>query len=902
MLNQIDDTLEYEYILTLCKPNKEPVAELYSIDNFNYEANFPTTDEISFQVPLYTICQGKKDRNKLWDLVKGDYLVHMQKRYDQNIVDEKYFVIVKPKEIDSDGISKKEVLAYSLEHELNKKIIRGYNLPSRQLYSVTNQIDDNGFQIGVLNYISTLTSWSIGNIDADLLTKFRSFNISELTVLGFLITEVQRAYGCVFIFDTVDKKINARKIETLGQNKGLYISEENYIKSINKEIDHDEIVTRLYVYGKDNLTINSLNPSGVSFVEDFSYYKTPEYMSQGLINALDNYNSLLQTKQGEFNNYLNNISNLESQISAKELELFNLRAELSIIQDNIDTAIQNGNSLTSLNTQKTNKQTQINNKLAEINSLNNQILNIYSNISALRETIKKENNFTSAQLVELDFYVREQTWSDSNYETVEDLWNEIPDIFRKINQPPLQFEIDSVDFLSILEFQRDWKKLILGDIVNIEYNKFNFYVQVRLVGYKHNKEDNTLKLVFSNRDSIDDATLYINDLTRNAILTSTSVNMSKYKWDKSEENASQINQIINSALDTAKNAVLAGKNQDIVINERGIALTDTTNPNEQLRIINNVLAMTKDNWNTSSLAITPLGIVAERLLGKILLGNQLFIEDSKGELNINGNLMTIRDNSSPKKIRVQLGEYATGKYGLLLKNKVGTDTILSEDGITQTDTIQLADNVDASNGLKLRFYVDDEVLSVKKVKLAFSLEKFRAYSTGAASGGGSSITSQSAGSVSTSTDSGGGTTASTNVNDELELWSLGTGFVSDMMSLELSSPNTHAHRLDRHRHPHSHNVSVPSHSHQFWINGHSHWVDVPNHQHSIQYGIFESTTATDVKIFVNGTQRGGTYNTDQNNIDLTQWIQTSGWHTIELTSTRLGRINASLYIKSFVGM
>lgn len=630
-LFEIDKNLKYEYILTLCKPNQEPIQELENIYGLKYEAKFPTTDQITFQIPYYIINKGIKEKNKLWDLVKGDYLIHCQRKYHKTIIDQKYFLIIKPKESDTDR-EIKEIIAYSLEHELNKKIIMSYNLVSRKLYSITNEIDENGFQIGILNYISTLTSWGVGDIDAELLTKYRGFNVTEKTILGFLIDDVQKSFGCVFIFDTVNKKIHAKKIENIGQDKGFYISKDNYIKTINKEINYDEIVTRLYVYGRDNLSINEINPTGTSFIEDFSFYKNIEYMSQDLINALNAYNNLLDTKTDEFNSLLSNLNTLDSQVINKRNELFQLETELSIIQDNIDVAIKNGDSLIELNNQKEGKEAEISSKMSEIETIESQMDNIYSDIMSLRELIKKENNFTINQLVELDFYVREKIWRDNNYITVEDLWNEALNVFSKINQPPLTFEIDSVDFTQVVECQRDWKKFILGDIVNIEHSKFNFYVQVRLVGYTHDVDGYNLKLLFSNRDSIDDPNQYLSDLIKNAITAGTAVDYSRFKWDKSEENYSLINNIINSALDASKNAVLAGKNQDVVINERGISLSDITNPNEQMRIINNVLAMTDDNWNTAKLAITPGKIYAEHLYGKIgafayITANQITVGD-----------------------------------------------------------------------------------------------------------------------------------------------------------------------------------------------------------------------------------------------------------------------------------
>lgn len=207
--------------------------------------------------------------------------------------------------------------------------------------------------------------------------------------------------------------------------------------------------------------------------------------------------------------------------------------------------------------------------------------------------------------------------------------------------------------------------------------------------------------------------------------------------------------------------------------------------------------------------------------------------------------------------RIVIGEHHPGKYGMRILGADGVTVIIDEAGIIQTDTIHEADNVDATHPLKLKFYIDDGVISVNKVKLAFSLEKFRAYETGAAAGG-------------------------AQVNLELEYYEL---FTRDtyLYYYESPTPVAHNHMMD-----------------------HTHKLNLPNHTHQIIYGIYEGTVATGVKVKVDGVERlnngGSGYSTDQNSLDLTEWITTSGWHTIELTSTQLGRINASIYIKSFVGV
>lgn len=335
------------------------------------------------------------------------------------------------------------------------------------------------------------------------------------------------------------------------------------------------------------------------------------------------------------------------------------------------------------------------------------------------------------------------------------------------------------------------------------------------------------------------------------------------------------------------------------------------------------------NWRTFG---TGSGFTADEINAGILNAALVRIISDGGNTYIDETGFHVFDDANVK--RLSMGQYATGKYGLQLKNKAGDVTVLDEDGIIQTDTLQEADNVDATHPLKLKFYIDDAVIRVERVKLAFSLEPFRAYSTGAASGGGSTVTSASGGGSTVTSASGGGAT-----NYFGTAGGINTGNLLPDYKSFIYNDGEHSHTSPTHRHEvfdtdtwsdgsvhsasdtttytavtidsegnHFHLIYdfylvIDDHVHQVVIPSHTHQVSTPNHTHPIEYGIFEGATATGVTIKVDGVLRDNSgYTTDQGNIDLSQWVTTPGWHTLELSSSGLGRINASLYIKSFVGV
>ena len=661
MLGDINRDLEpIEYELILCKSDKTQIGVI-NYEDITYDARFPTTDELSFSINY---------GENYYDLIKGDYLVLLN--------DEKYFIIDNPEEV-GDGIEIKNIHCYSLEYMLNKKIIRSYNLVSRKLYTLSNDLDEEGYQLGVMNYIKTLTSWKLDTESflafENTHTIYRSFDISEKTLFDFLINDVQPAFGCIFLFNTKTKTISVKTIEQLQGNKGLYISEENYIKSINKQIKNDEIRTRLYCYGND-ISISDINPTGSPYIENYTFYKDTDYMSQDLINSLNAYEEylssleILTTWKGAILNYVSlpssgltigdtyqitsdvnpdnngywrwegtiweqiniNYSILLAQLNIIQIEytaldndLTDAEGVLEIAQDAVDMAISTNQSLTQVNIDLDNAEILVSAKQLLVDEKQVQIDAKYIEIINYRNSIDISNYINTEALVEeFDNFIKETTWHDSNYTDSSELLEEGKKKLWKLCTPPLIFDIEIIDFLQIVECQHDWSKLVLGDIVNVEFSKFEIDIWVRLIGYTYKPKDNSLVLSFSNKDSIDDPNIYFKDLISNAITSSTTLNMNKVDWDN-KVNPSVITELRNENIDTTLKKVLAGRNQNIITDGRGMWLTEKDEFGnalpEQMRIINNIIALTKDSWQTASLGITPDGVNAGTFWGKTVIAN-----------------------------------------------------------------------------------------------------------------------------------------------------------------------------------------------------------------------------------------------------------------------------------------
>ena len=327
---------------------------------------------------------------------------------------------------------------------------------------------------------------------------------------------------------------------------------------------------------------------------------------------------------------------------------------------------------------------------------------------------------------------------------------------------------------------------------------------------------------------------------------------------------------------------------------------------------------------------------AEVLAGSLVLGSQLVAKSEEGIINIDGNLISVYNRQG--KLKVALGEYTPNKFGLMLYSDSG-DVLVSEDGLMQSYSDSRADNVDSSHPLVMRVFVPENTKSIYKAYLRFSLENFRAYSRGAKSspsqsrstnsGGYSSSTTDSSPSRSRSTSDGGGdyVSTTTDVDDKWKAGSDGHNHgIDDGVRLAVYGGtvkvgNDYAVKRNdgesyvtwresgQHKHDirikipdHDHDFTIPSHDHDFTIPSHDHTFTIPSHSHDIEYGIYESSDKpSGCWVYVNGKRAYGSFSSNQNALDITSFLQVGVFNEIKITSTKLGRIDCTVFCQILCG-
>ena len=263
--------------------------------------------------------------------------------------------------------------------------------------------------------------------------------------------------------------------------------------------------------------------------------------------------------------------------------------------------------------------------------------------------------------------VTESMTYPQRFEKAKELMDRAKSQLVKISSGQKTYSVDTRSFLFNKHFKHFSEQLCAGAIIYVETKK-DIMEQLHLTGIDINFDDKSTSFILGNKyDRSDLKALYDEALGKN----SKSFNELKYVQslieDQQKDLTNQkklVNQILNLTLDN----VITSDNQSIEINSygllgrRNILNEDGTfkkddNGNllfdpEQIRLVNNTIVFTEDNWQTASTAIgkiivgtesdnvTPIysyGVVGQTIIGELILGNNLVLTGTGAGIKIKDN-------------------------------------------------------------------------------------------------------------------------------------------------------------------------------------------------------------------------------------------------------------------------
>lgn len=259
--------------------------------------------EISFTLPRLV----NGEVNHRWDYIKSEYLLRYTKG---DFVD--WFILQEPNKSHSGLIATNTVKCVHVSSQLNKK----------NLYVEFD--DENG--IGTVQYLIGKalagTGWSLGGCDrfleSDGVTeKVRSLKSNAKRGAYLLIQDICKLFNAYPVFHG-----DERLVDIFALGKRDVMLELNYgknVKQLERKEDSDNIVTRLYVegeYGDDGYVgIDEVNPTGLPFLLDFSYYKQIGSFTDAHQAALDKYLLDMRREKLMMGSVMTDIVSRESELN-----------------------------------------------------------------------------------------------------------------------------------------------------------------------------------------------------------------------------------------------------------------------------------------------------------------------------------------------------------------------------------------------------------------------------------------------------------------------------------------------------------------------------------------------------------------------------------------------------------
>lgn len=227
-----------------------------------------------------------------------------------------------------------------------------------------------------------------------------------------------------------------------------------------------------------------------------------------------------------------------------------------------------------------------------------------------------------------------------------DLYQYGESLLNKMAYPSYTFSVDSANFIALDDFLLFKNELELGQRVYIEVSDGKILQPICTGAKIYFSEKPKLELMFTDTYTAGDGKSKLIDLLDQSVSMGRTLSAGKFTyeaWTNSGANT-DVKNFIQSALDTAKNAILSSSEQAVSWDGAGLRLRKWSNPEhtaydgEQIWMSNNSIMMTDDGWATAKMAIGKFhdnntgdtwGIVAPMVVGTLLAGEELVIESEK---------------------------------------------------------------------------------------------------------------------------------------------------------------------------------------------------------------------------------------------------------------------------------
>lgn len=321
--------------VVLCHRNKHKIGAIYPISEWSITPDMYNKNECSFKV--YKEVNGIA--TPLWDQIKDlkviyipEYNEYFQISIDKTQTNE----TVKTITGSNLGIAElSQTMLYDIEINTEDDI-------ARDAYKMAYIYDPTDISSSLLGRVlSKAPHYKIKHVDASLCKLVRSFSISDKSIYDFLTGDLADELNCLVWVDSYDRSISLYDLDnscpkcnhraenetvcsecgaTMTSGYGEYftvpVSNDNLSDSISVTTKDDEVKNTFRIQGGDdviNAAIRAVNPNGTEYINRFATFQT-EDMSDELIDKINSYQKLYESKKKPYKEIMNGLYNTIDQI------------------------------------------------------------------------------------------------------------------------------------------------------------------------------------------------------------------------------------------------------------------------------------------------------------------------------------------------------------------------------------------------------------------------------------------------------------------------------------------------------------------------------------------------------------------------------------------------------------
>lgn len=295
---------------------------------------------------------------------------------------------------------------------------------------------------------------------------------------------------------------------------------------------------------------------------------------------------------------------------------------------------------------------------------------------SINDSLAVDTFFPPALVKERENFINWGVWREEDHTDAKALLEDGLKQLKEHNNVERTVTVSLIDFIQSLEDKENWDKLSAGDKIQFSNKIYDANMEAFISELNINFDNHDVSVTLSNIIDLKDKRRGIAQKMASFVSSAGQINMQKSQLEDQLHKSNQVIALLEGEWDANKRRITAA-NETVSIDNRGIIVTSPSHPNEMLVAVAGVIAISNDGGETFKQAINTRGVVAERLIGKVLIGTELVMENNAGTFRFDNE--GVRINASNFHLIADDGE----DYFDTLMRRLQQEVVTAEEKISE---------------------------------------------------------------------------------------------------------------------------------------------------------------------------------------------------------------------------